>query len=359
MRKTRGLVIADKGRLEIRDDCALPDKVNSLGAVIRPSIWSICISDVLLCQTGCRLYPYLIGRPTGHEMCGVIEEIGEDVEDFKVGDRVIVCTKMPNWRSLEAQDGYYRANCDNVFCGNPGIERGGSFVDHYYIKDADMNLALIPDNVTMEQAVIATDMMGTSFQGAEEAEIRLGDSVAVFGLGAVGQMAVAAAVLKGAGRVFGIDSRKVRLEMAKEYGCTCTFDYHDKSFMGKILELNNNRPVDAVIMAGGSSDSVNEGLTLLKRGGVLVNLSKYMNEDFLRLDMIPWNGGTGGKTIKTSSCAGGRAFITRMLNLIQCGRVAPEKIITHRFHGMEQIPQVFELYEKREPDLIKAIVYND
>lgn len=359
MRKTRGVVIAEKNRLEVRDDCALPDRVNSLGAIIRPSIWSICTSDVHLCQTGCKTHPYLIGRPTGHEMCGVIEEIGEDVKDFKVGDRVVVCTKMPNWRSLEAQDGYYRSNCDNMFWGDPGPDRGGSFVEHYYMRDADMNLALIPDDVTMEQAVIITDMMGTSFQGVEEAGIRLGDSVAVFGLGPVGQMAVAAAVLKGAGRVFGIDSRKTRLRTAEEYGCTYTFDYHDKSFMGKIMELNNNRPVDAVIMTGGPSSSINQGLTLLKRGGTLVNLTKYMDEDFFQLDMIPWNGGTGGKTIKTSSCAGGRAFITRMLNLIQCGRVAPEKIVTHRFHGLDAIPEAFALYETRNEDLIKAVVYND
>lgn len=358
MRTTRGVVISGKDKMEVKEDCLLPDKPNPLGAIIRPAIWSVCTSDVHICQVGCASHPYLLGRPSGHEMCGVVEEVGEEVKDFKVGDKVVVCTKMPNWRSLEAQDGYYRGNVDNMFWGDPGPERGGSFVEHYYMRDADMNLAHIPEGVSWEQAVVITDMMGTSYGAVEEMGIRFGDSVAVIGIGPVGQMAVSAAVNKGAGNVFAVGSREVCFDVAKQLGATYTFDYHNENYVEEILKING-RPLDAVIMCGGRSDEINKGLKLLKRGGNLMNLTKYIGEDYYKLDMSVWSGGTGGKNILTENCAGGRVFLTRMLNMIKNGRVKPELIVTHRFHGLDKIPEAVQLYADQDRSLIKAVVYND
>ena len=81
-----------------------------------------------------------------------------------------------------------------------------------------MNLAHIPDSVTMEQAVMVPDMMCTAFEGVRALDVGFGESIAVLGIGPVGLMAVRAAVLHGAGRVFAIGSRKNCFEVAKEYG---------------------------------------------------------------------------------------------------------------------------------------------
>ncbi len=102
MKTMKGAVITGPGKIEISEKCPLPDKIVPTRALIKPLIWSPCTSDAHLCATGCESLPYLIGKAVGHEMCGVITEIGEDVHDFKVGDRVIVCSVMPVWRSLEA-----------------------------------------------------------------------------------------------------------------------------------------------------------------------------------------------------------------------------------------------------------------
>ena len=83
-----------------------------------------------------------------------------------MGDRVIVCAVMPHWRSLEAQDGWGKQRQDNLYAGVDDPQRGGSFVEEYYIRDADMNLAHIPEGVTLEQAVMVPDMMCTAFEGA-------------------------------------------------------------------------------------------------------------------------------------------------------------------------------------------------
>lgn len=97
---------------------------------------------------------------------------------------------MPVWRSMEAQDIVAKQHQGNMYGGIDFPDRGGSFVEEYYIRDADMNLALIPDGITLEQAVMVTDMLCTAFEGVEQLNPELGFSVAVLGIGPVGLTAV-------------------------------------------------------------------------------------------------------------------------------------------------------------------------
>lgn len=358
MKKMRGVIIAGKGKVEISDNCPLPDKIDPLGALIKPEIWSPCTSDVHLCKTGCTSLPYLLGKATGHEMCGVISEVGSEVKDFKVGDRVIVCSVMPLWRSLEAQDGHAKEKSDNMYRGIDYPDRGGTFVEQYYIRDADMNLAHIPANVTMEQAVMVPDMMCTGFEGVRELNPGFGESVAILGVGPVGLMALRAAVLKGAGKIFAIGSRKVCFDVAKDFGATYLIDYHDEGYVEKIMEMNGG-PLDGVVVAGGRVSEFNMGLKMLKRGGTLVNLSAYFEDNVLPIDMAAWGFGYSDKVIKGVGCGGGRLLLSHMVELISCGRVQPEKLITHRFHGMDKIPEAMKLFMDLDRSLIKPVIYND
>ena len=201
------VVITGKKEMAISSHCPIPDEPCETGAFIRPLIWSPCTSDAHLCATGCASLPYLLNKAVGHEMCGVITQVGSQVHDFKIGDKVIVCSVMPVWRSLEAQDGIAKQHQDNMYSGVDFEDRGGSFVETYYIRDADMNLALIPEGVSLEQAVMIPDMMCTAFEGVEQVDFPFGGTVAIMGIGPVGLMAVRASVLHGASRVFAIGSR--------------------------------------------------------------------------------------------------------------------------------------------------------
>lgn len=358
MKHMKGVVIAGKNSLAIRDDCPLPAEICPTGALIRPLIWSPCTSDAHLCATGCASLPYLLNKAVGHEMCGEITRIGADVHDFKVGDRVIVCSVMPVWRSLEAQDGHAKNRQDNMYAGNDDPERGGSFVEEYYIHDADMNLARIPEGVTLEQAVMVPDMMCTAFEGVRQLAPGYGASVAVLGVGPVGLMAVRAAVLHGAGNVFAIGSRKVCFDVAREYGATHLVDYHNEDYIEQIVRCNGG-PVDGIIVCGGGESALNKGLSMLKNGGTLVNLSAYFGGKPLEIDPAVWGFGYGDKTIKGVGCGGGRLWMTRMAQLIACGRVAPEKLITHHYHGMDKIPEALRLFLNHDRSLIKPVIYND
>lgn len=358
MRKMKGAVIAGAGKMAISEECPLPDKIVSTGALIKPLVWSPCTSDAHLCETGCASLPYLVGKAVGHEMVGEIVEIGPDVHDFKPGDKVIVCAIMPHWRSLETQDGNPCATSDNMYRGVDDPERGGSFVETYYIHDADMNLAHIPEGVSLEAAVMVPDMMCTAFRGVEELDLRFDESVAVLGIGPVGLMAVRACVLQGAGRVFAIGSRTQCFDVARAYGATDCVDYHKDGYERDIVEANGG-PVDRVIVCGGNEDSISLGLRMLKSGGTLVNLSAYFGGRDIPIEPAAWGFGYGDKTIKGVGCGGGRLFMERMAGLIAYGRVEPEKLITHRFHGLDAVPKAMQLFLDRDRSLIKPIIYND
>lgn len=355
MKKMSGVVISEKGKMEMSDNCPLPDKICSTGALIKPLIWSPCTSDAHLCETGCESLPYLLGKSAGHEMCGEIVEVGEDVKDFKVGDKVIACAVMPNWRSLEAQDGH--PTSDNMYQGIDYSDRGGSFAEYYYVRAADMNLAHIPDSVTLEQAVMVPDMMCTAFNGVEELDIKYGDSVAVIGIGPVGLIAVRACVLKGAGRIFAIGSRKICFDVAKEFGATDLIDYHDENYLEDII-ARNGKQVDKVIVCGGNEDTISAGLHILKRGGILVNLSTYFGEKPITIAPADFGFGYGDKTIKGIGCGGGRIFMERMVSLIENKRIDPSKIITNRFYGMDKIIDAMNLFLTHNRDFIKPVIYN-
>lgn len=202
------------------------------------------------------------------------------------------------------------------------------------------------------------DMMCTAFEGMRQLGTGFGQSVAVIGIGPVGLMAVRAAVLSGAGRVFGIGSRKICFDRAKEFGATDLIDYHDSDYTDRILSLNRG-PVDGVIIAGGRDDSLEKALNLVKRGGTVVNLSAHFSADPFQFSPASFGFGYGGKTIKGVGCGGGRLWMSRMAALIENGRVDPSRLITHRFHGMESIPQAMQLFLDHDRSLIKPVIYND
>lgn len=360
MRSMKGVVIAGANSLEVRDGCPLPDESEMVptGALIRPLVWSPCTSDAHLCATGAASLPYLVGKAVGHEMCGEVVAVGPDVHDFKPGDRVIACSVMPHWRSLETQDGNPNATSDNMYRGIDYPDRGGSFVETYYIRDADMNLAHIPEGVSLEQAVMVPDMMCTAFRGASELDLGFGQSVAVLGIGPVGLMGVRACVLRGAGRVFAVGSRQVCFDVAREFGATDLVDYHDAGYADAVVAANGG-PLDAVMVCGGTEDTLNVGLRMLKSGGTLVNLAAYFGGRPIGIDPAAWGFGYGDKTIKGVGCGGGRLFMERMAGLVAYGRVHPERLVTHRFHGMGAIPAAMQLFLDHDRSLIKPVVYND
>ncbi len=325
-------------------------------AIVRPIAFSPCTSDV---HNAFHVGepPFMLGRVLGHEAVGVVESVGDSVLDFKPGDRVVIPAVTPPWRSVNAQGQFpqHAGGINRSFQFAFHID--GVFAELFRVPDADLNMALMPPEVTIEQAVMACDMMSTGFHAAELAEIAFGDTVAISGAGPVGLMATAGAALRGAGRIIAIDGREKSFELALQYGATDIVNYKDGDIVRRVRELSGQSGVDRVIIAGGDAESFKSAVRMVKPGGVVANVNFFTGEEFLPLPVLAWGSGLAHKRIVGGLCPGGRLRMEKLLRLITCGRIDPGRLITHRLYSLETAEEAFWLMVNKPPNLIKPIVF--
>ena len=326
-----------------------------MDAVVRPIALSPCTSDVHTVWEGA------IGDRKnmilGHEAVGVVDEVGALVKDFKPGDKVIVSAITPDWNSLEAQRGFPMHSGGMLAGWKFSNFKDGVFAEYFHVNDADGNLALLPEGVEPGTAVMLSDMMPTGFHGAELADVQYGDDVCVVGVGPVGLMAVAAAALRGAAHLFAVGSRKVCTDLAREYGATDIINYHDGEIDKQILDKTHGKGVDRVIIAGGDVDTFAQAIRMLKPGGVIGNVNYLGTGEFVKIPRVEWGAGMSHKQIRCGLMPGGRLRSEKLAALIQCGRIDPGKMLTHKFHGFDHLEDALLLMKDKPRDLIKPIVY--
>ena len=154
----------------------------------------------------------------------------------------------PDWNSLEAQAGYSMHSGGMLAGWKFSNFKDGVFSEYFHVNDADGNLALIPDGMTVEEACILSDMVPTGFHAVELADVQFGDTVLVIGIGAVGLMSVAGANLRGASRIICVGTRPVSVEAAKGYGATDFISYKEGPIEEQVMALTNGKGVDKVVM---------------------------------------------------------------------------------------------------------------
>ncbi|CUH92805.1 MAG: zinc-binding dehydrogenase [Bacillota bacterium] len=352
----KGFGVLEKGKvgwLEKADYVCGPDD-----AIVRPLALSPCSSDV---HSAYEMEgPHLINRILGHESVGEVIEVGSNVKDFKVGDRVAIPCTTPTWKHPDIQDGTHQDAGGMFSAINFSSYEDGTFAEQIKVRSADMNLALIPEGVSLESAVMATDMMTTGFYGSELADVKFGDTVVVFGIGPVGLMAVAGAKLRGAGKLIAVGTRPNCVALAKEYGATDIVSYKDGDLVEQIMKLTDGKGADAAIVAGGGAEALNNAIAVVKAGGGNVAMLEVITEtEMLNIPNAYIGGFLSHKTIRGGLCPGGRKRIERLLSLIKNGRVDPSKMITHKFNGLDSIEEAFYLMKDKPRDLIKPIVIMD
>ena len=326
--------------------------------ICRPLALAPCSSDVHSAMES--EGPHLINRILGHEAIGEIIEAGSNVKDFKVGDTVVIPCTTPTWWHPDFQDTKHQDVGGPFYGINFSSYEDGTFAEQIKVRSADMNCAHIPENVTIEQACMAVDMMTTGFYGSELGDVQYGDTVVVYGIGPVGLMAVASAQLRGAGRIIAIGTRPNCVELAKEYGATDILSYKDGNLVAQIMELTNNKGADVAIVAGGGSEALNNAVGSVRFGGGRVAMLEVITgEEKTVLDNAHILSFLAHKEIKGGLCPGGRKRMERLLSLIEHGRVDPAKMITHRFNGLDSIEPAFHLMVDKPRDLIKPIVLFD
>lgn len=320
-------------------------------AIIKTTASFICTSDVHTVESG-----YLIpdGRIIGHESVGIVYQVGSNVTMFKAGDRVAVCATTACGKCANCQRGL-TAHCEMMFGGFKFVnQKDGNLAEYFHVNDADFNLVRIPEGITDEQALYATDMLPTGFAAVENAQVPLGGTVAIFAQGPVGLCATIGARLLGAGLIIAVESNPQRGELAKRYGADIVVNPAIDDPVDQIFELTNNLGVDAAIEAVGLPETFENCIKVTKPGGIISNVGYH--EQPLEIPLFEFGLGMGNKQIRTAFCPSGSERISRILRLIETGRVDPTPMTSHRF-PFSEVETAYRMFKNKADNIIKPLIY--
>jgi threonine dehydrogenase-like Zn-dependent dehydrogenase len=237
----RAVVFHNIGDIRL-DNVADPVIQEPTDVIVRLTASAICGTDLHMVRG--TLPGMKPGTVMGHEGVGIVEEVGRDVKNMSVGDRVVIPSTIACGNCSYCQMGYH-SQCDNsnpngkqagtAFFGGPAITGpfDGLQAEYARVPLADAGLVKLPENVSDDQAILLSDIFPTGYFAADRAEIKPGDSVVVFGCGPVGLFCIASAFLMRAGKVFAIDAIPDRLAAAERLGA-------------EVIDFNETDPVEAI-----------------------------------------------------------------------------------------------------------------
>lgn len=221
------------------------------------------------------------------------------------------------------------------------------------VPDVQANLCPVPDGLTDEQVLMCPDIMSTGFKGAENANIQIGDVVAIFAQGPIGLCATAGAKLKGASLIIAIDANSERLAMAKKLGADITLNYTKVDVVDEIMKITGGRGVDSSIEALGLQSTFNQCIKVLKPGGTFSSLSVY-SEDLV-IPIANFAAGLGDHTILTALCPGGKERMRRLMNVIETGKVDLSEMVTHTY-ALDDIVEAYDLFMHQRDGVLKIAI---
>jgi isopropanol dehydrogenase (NADP+) len=324
-----------------------------------PSDAIVKTSRALVCSSDTHTLHGAIGPrenlTLGHEAVGIVSAVGSEVKLFKPGDRVLVGAITPDWGDVASQGGHSSQSGQPLGGWKFANVKDGVFAEYFHVNEADANMVLIPDDIPDEKAVYCADMMSTGFVAAENANIPIGGTVAVFAQGPVGLMATAGARLRGAGLIIAVDGVPERLELAKHFGADITIDISREDPVERILALTNGRGVDSAIEALGNAVSFANCVRATKAGGTISNVGYHGKGETVPIPREAWGVGMAEKTIRTALCPGGSLRLERLLRILQQGRVDPTLLTTHAFK-FDELEVALDMMDKKTDNVIKPLI---
>jgi threonine dehydrogenase-like Zn-dependent dehydrogenase len=378
-------------KMEVRE---VPDPtiLNKRDAIVKISSTAICGSDLHLYNG---FLPMMEpGDIMGHEFMGEVVEVGSEVKNLKVGDRVVVPFPIACGNCGPCQAGAYSI-CEN---SNPnayiaekllGHSPSGIFgyshltggfaggqAEYARVPFADVGPIKVPEDLTDDQVLFLSDILPTGYMAAEMCGIRPGDTVAVWGCGPVGQFAIASAYMLGAERVIAIDRFGYRLDLAREKAGAITIDYDEVDSVPDVLkDLTAGRGPDHCIDAVGVEGhghgimyahdrmkqmmrmqtdrpiALREAIYSCANGGTVSVIGVYTGF----IDKFPMNAVMNRSlTIKTGQCHVQR-YMKPLLERIQKGDIDPTFIITHHL-PLDQAAEGYEMFNEKQDNCEKVVL---
>ena len=367
-----------------------PTILNDQDVIVKVHLSTTCGSDLHL--LGGYIPTMRSGDVLGHEFMGEIVEVGSAVRERKVGERVVVCSFVACGRCWYCTHELYSL-CDN---GNPnpaltetlwGSPIGGCFAyshalggyagshaEYIRVPYGDHGAFPVPDGVSDEAALFASDAAPTGWTGADLAGITPGDTVAVWGAGGVGQMAARAAMLLGAEQVVVIDQLPERLDQVRQHVGAEILDFAQDDVLAELKERTGGRGPDVCIEAVGMEadgtgaqhlyDQVKQQLRLqtdrptalreaiyaCRKGGSVFSLGVFGG----LVDKFPLGAVMNkGLTLRGAQQHGHR-YIPMILDRIAAGELNTEHLATHVL-PLEQGPHGYEMFKSKDDGCVRAV----
>ncbi len=369
-----------------------PQLFNPRDAIIKITRTAICGSDL-------HLYDGFIptmeqGDVLGHEFMGIVEETGPGVKNLKRGDRVVVpftiacgscffckskfwsaCDNSnPNAHLMEAAYGHAGSGLFGFSHMNGGY--AGGQAQYVRVPFADVGPLKIESDLPDEKVLFLSDIFPTGYMAAENAQIKEGDTVAVWGCGPVGQFAIASAFMLGAARVIAIDRVPERLAQARGIGAvTIDFEEDEVSVLTALNDLTGGMGpdccIDAVGLEAHSSDLqgvydkvktalfmetdrssvLRQAIMAVRKGGTLSIPGVYGG----LLDKVPFGAAFGkGITMKMGQ-TNMHNYMKPLLDRIEKGQIDPSTIISHRI-TLDQAPEMYKVWRDKKEDVTKIVI---
>lgn len=318
-------------------------------ALVKVTLSSICTSDLHIMHG---FVPRAVpGITVGHEAVGTVVAVGDGVKKVKPGDRVSVNVETFCGECWFCRRGYVN-NCVSPFGGWAlGCRINGMQAEYVRVPFADCGLAVIPDNVSDRQALLAGDILATGYWAAKISEIERGDDVLVIGAGPTGICSMLCAFLKEPRRVYICDVDDGRLDfVAKNY--PDAVPVKSDKVLGRLRAECPRKGADRVIEAAGTDKSFRLAWEAARPNAVVSVVAMYDSPQVLPLpDMYGKN-----LTFKTGGVDGSDA--AEILDCIAAGRLDASALVTHTF-PLSEAPAAYELFAARRDGVMKvALVCN-
>ena len=323
-------------------------------AVIRITLTTICGTDLHILRGE---YPVKPGLIIGHEPVGVIEELGDGVTGYKIGERVLVgaitpCGQCRACLSAQSSQCGHGEGVEALGGWRFGNTINGAQAEYLLVPNAQANLAKIPDELSDEQVVLLADIASTGFSGAESAKIKIGDTVVVFAQGPIGLCATAGARIMGASFIIGVESDPVRMKMSRKMGADVVLNPTRCDVVAEVKKFTGGG-ADVAIEALGSQVTFENALRSLRPGGMLSSLGVYSGK--LQVPYDAFAAGIGDYKIVTTLCPGGKERMRRLMAMVQTKRFDPTPLLTHTF-SLDQIVEAYDLFGSRKDGVLKVAI---
>ncbi|HSK39623.1 MAG TPA: zinc-dependent alcohol dehydrogenase [Arenibaculum sp.] len=368
-----------------------PGLVNPSDAIVRITSTAICGSDLHL--YGGSIPALKPGDGLGHEFMREVVETGSEVKTLKVGDRVVVPVTIACGHCFFCEH-ELTSLCDN---SNPNAGMAAELMGHSpsglfgythlfggyaggqaeYVRVpfADVGPYKVPDGLDDDKVLFLTDIFPTGYMAAENADIKPGDVVAIWGAGPVGQFAIRSARMLGAEKVIAIDTVPERLSMA-EAGGAQTIDFLEDEVYDRLMDMTGGRGpdscIDAVGMEAHGSGSFDAVLDRVKHAAFLATDRAHVLRQAIIacrkggtvsvpgvyggfLDKVPF-GAVMNKalTIKSGQTHVHR-YLDRLMKRIQAGDIDPSFVITHHL-PLSEAPHGYAIFQKKQDGCIKVVL---